>query len=285
MSAPDYRSFRPRFALIALLAGILAASAAPARAETNAPGATRDERVTSVRKTQTQPILVRKTWKKKLPTAYHRDPELSPEERKGLPRYAEINVVWLELQRTGQPELERTVNALLRERAGMPEDIEKMASDPIRDITSGVHRAFLRDGILSVAYKVYGYGHGAANGTTSIETVNFDLQRGKAIALTDLFPAASLPTLALHVQAELARMERGAWFAKIAPDNCFFFDRRALTLCFDQGAIDARALGVIQVALPWSRVASLLARNEATKRVLGSLEKKATTGAAPVSSR
>ncbi len=285
MKIHDCYSFLARLGSIARLTVALTAAFTAAHAESAASPSSGKETVATSQGVQTQPVLVRKALKKALRTKHDRNPELTPEERKSMPRYAKIDIAWLELRGTGQPELERTVNALLRENARMPENIKTMAANPFSDITSSIHRAFLHDGLLSVAYEVYDYGHGAANGSSSINAVNFDLQQGKALTLEDLFPVSSLPALSLLVQSELERKGRGAQFRGIASDNCFFFDRRALTLCFDQGDIDARYEGVAEAKLPWARVAPLLARNETTKRVLKFVEKKATAGAAPVSSR
>lgn len=217
---------------------------------------------------QAQPELVRKRWRFTLPTRHHRDPDLTPDQRSWYPRRARADLQWVELRNLPDADLERKLNRLLRERAGHQGSAEATTEKRWLDISSAVKHAFMGRGLLSVAYDIDTYGHGAATSNSSLAVLNYDLHARRELTFDDLFPPAARPTLDRLITERLDQMKIEHEFHGLEKPECFYFDRRSLTLCFGRRDIAAGALGNIHVRLPLTRVAPLFARNDVTHRLV-----------------
>ncbi len=214
------------------------------------------------------PALTQKRWRSAVPTRHHRDPELSPRERSTYPRKARIDLQWVELRNLPDAELASRVNTLLRQRAGHQGSAEATTDGRSLDVSSEVKSAFAGRQLLSVAYDVDTYGHGAATSNSRVEVLNYDLRSKRELNFDDLFPPAVRPTLDRLIADRLDRMQIDHSFNGLERANCFYFDQRSLTICFDRRDIAGSAVGNIHVRLPLARLAPLLARNDVARRLV-----------------
>ena len=126
--------------------------------------------------------------------------------------------------------------------------------------------------ILSIKFTMEGYVAGMAHPYHVIRTVNFDLEKGKDIALSDLFTANSdyLKTIAAYCVSELSKRDIGftdmfKQGADPTPDNYQDWNIASdgLVITFNEYQVAPYVSGPQTVTVPYSELKSLIDPNGA----------------------
>jgi hypothetical protein len=127
--------------------------------------------------------------------------------------------------------------------------------------------AYVSPALFSLRFTVETYITGAAHPTTDVGSLNFNIVTGAAIQFSDLFtsPAAALPVLKTQGHAKLAA-KLGAqltWPASVTIADfggAWVFTKAGLELNWSQGVMAGMAAGTPSISIPWSALATVIAR-------------------------
>jgi hypothetical protein len=121
--------------------------------------------------------------------------------------------------------------------------------------------------LISIFFSIYWYSAGAAHPNSYSVTLNYDLDSGRALDLSDVFKPGSkyLETLANYAMRELRRADRLTFpeGAEPTPDNYRSWNvlPDGLRINFDDYQVTPHAVGPQQVVVPYSELKSLLRPN------------------------
>lgn len=123
---------------------------------------------------------------------------------------------------------------------------------------------FLDDRSISVLLTGFLYEAGAMHGYTYKETLNYDLQSGSAIEMTDLFEEENyeedlLAAANQEMEASGLKADLSFPFDQIKEEQQFYLTEEELVLVFDQYEITAGYMGTQEVAIPKSGLENLKA--------------------------
>ena len=144
------------------------------------------------------------------------------------------------------------------------------------DITVGYNVASAKDDLISIEFEVGSYYQGAAHPNTYSDVLNFDVKRGKALKLSELFKSGSkyLPTISSYCIKDLKRQARSNKESGLADDTIetgaaaelknfksWTISRKGLIITFDAYQVGPYAAGRQQVLIPFAALKDLIDAN------------------------
>ncbi len=155
----------------------------------------------------------------------------------------------------------------------LAEDAEVMGMDALVDIDPSYfegHRfgvdlnyqvKYNQNGLLSVVFDNYQY-YGGAHGSTLQTAYTFNLKDGTEYKLSDMFKDKTDYVTLMSNQVKQQLKERGlsegVEFDRIAEDQEFYLDNNGIKVYFQQYAIGAYALGILEFEADYSDVRDVL---------------------------
>jgi hypothetical protein len=154
------------------------------------------------------------------------------------------------------------------------EEVPPSDADMRSDLLIGHKVALANDDLVSIGFDIGGYTRGAAHPNSYSEVINYDLKKGKALKLADLFQPSSnyLKVISTYCLEDLKKqgkaqgpdselpaewLQRGA-AAKLANYRSWTISRKALVIVFDSYQVGPYAAGPQYVSIPYSALKDII---------------------------
>lgn len=154
------------------------------------------------------------------------------------------------------------------------EEVPPSDADMRSDLLIGHKVALANDDLVSIGFDIGGYTRGAAHPNSYSEVINYDLKKGKALKLADLFQPSSnyLKVISTYCLEDLRKqgkaqgpdselpaewLQRGA-AAKLANYRSWTISRKALVIVFDSYQVGPYAAGPQYVSIPYSALKNVI---------------------------
>lgn len=157
---------------------------------------------------------------------------------------AEVEADYVQISGHSNQLIEDRINAQLKSAARVDVEYEQ------QNWFVTTEKYALKGDLLSVIYKGTYYAHGAGGAGNVIESANINIKTGGQIYFKDLFIAGYKPGVDQIAETTLKSQGYGEYFDGLKDDQCYYFDGKYLTLCFDEYEVASGAAGSVEVNIP-----------------------------------
>ncbi len=157
---------------------------------------------------------------------------------------AEVEADYIQVSGHASTLIENRINAQLKSAARVDVEYEQ------ENWFVTTEKYALKGDLLSVIYKGTYYAHGAGGAGNVIESANINVNTGGPIYFKDLFVAGYKSGVDKIADTALKSKGYGEFFDGLEDDQCYYFDGKYLTLCFDEYEVASGAEGSVEVSIP-----------------------------------
>lgn len=159
-------------------------------------------------------------------------------------KMATIRLEYVELRGHPSPQIEDKINDHIRNMIGMNRQF-----DGTEDLEMAVTRTDIGKQYMTVIAKGQYFDHNAIAPRKKVSAVVINLNNGERLTLSDLFQPGFQPQLNQLVNEWFAGQAYHSTFDSITAEQCFYWDKQYLHLCFSGRQVAPAEEGIVTVAL------------------------------------